>query len=223
MTVMPRGRAVRPVSGMWSYETSLRRHGFDLIAGADEAGRGASAGPLVAAAAVLHRPIVGLNDSKALTHATRERLYSTITKRAAAYSVVVVPCEDVDRFGLHVCNVAAMRRAVSLLAIRPAYVLTDGFPVPGLAVPSLAVWKGDQVSASVAAASILAKVTRDRMLADLDVEFPGYGFAVHKGYNTPEHLASLDLLGPCPQHRRSFVTVSSRLRDDGDVTTAGAL
>lgn len=215
----PRGRAVRPVSGLWSYEAGLQRHGFARVAGADEAGRGASAGPLVAAAVVLRNPIKGLNDSKALTHQTRERLYKAVTRYAAGYAIVVIPPEEIDRNGLHVCNVAAMRRAVALLPERPDYVLTDGFPVKGFATPSLAIWKGDQVSASIAAASILAKVTRDRMLIELDREFPGYGFAVHKGYNTPDHLAALDRLGPCEHHRRSFVTISSRLRDDESVTS----
>lgn len=210
---------MRPVSGLWSYEAGLQRHGFERVAGADEAGRGASAGPLVAAAVVLRNPIKGLNDSKALTPQTREKLYKAVIRFAAGYSVVVVPPEDIDSFGLHVCNVAAMRRAVALLPVRPHYVLTDGFPVRGFPAPSLAVWKGDQVSASIAAASILAKVTRDRMLIELDNDFPGYGFAVHKGYNTPEHLAALDRLGPCEHHRRSFVTISSRLRDDEDVTS----
>lgn len=214
----PRGSTVRRDAGMWGYERSLQRHGFVAVAGADEAGRGASAGPLVAAAVVLGCEISGLADSKLLTAAAREKLYEKITRRAECHAVVIVPVEDVDRHGLHRCNVAALRRAVSSLATRPSYVLTDGFPVPGLQAPSLAVWKGDRVSATVAAASILAKVTRDRILAQLDREYPDYGFAEHKGYNTPEHLAALDRFGPCPHHRRSFITIRSRLRDDDPVT-----
>lgn len=217
---LPRGSAVRRDAGLWGYERSLQRHGFAFIAGADEAGRGASAGPLVAAAVVLGCEIKGLADSKVLSPAVRDSLYAKIIRRAQAHAVVIVSVAEVDAYGLHRCNVAALRRAVSMLPMRPSYVLTDGFPVPGLPAPSLAVWKGDRVSATVAAASILAKVTRDRILAELDAEFPEYGFAEHKGYNTPEHLAALDQHGPCRHHRRSFVTISSRLGDDDAVTTA---
>lgn len=218
-TARPKRTPVREIPGLWSYERALERHGFLRVAGADEAGRGASAGPLVAAAAILSKPIRDLNDSKALSAATRDKLYDQIVTKAHAYSIVIVSAADIDRWGLQVSNIAALRRAVSMLDTKPSYVLTDGFPVRGMPAPSLAVWKGDQVSASIAAASILAKVTRDRILCELDVQYPDYGFATHKGYNTPEHLAALDLKGPCPEHRRSFVTITSRMRDDGDVTT----
>jgi ribonuclease HII len=128
---------------------------------------------------------------------------------ALAWSVVEVPAGEIDRIGLHVANVAAMRRALVGLSPAPSYALTDGFRVPGLPVPALAVWKGDQVSACIAAASVLAKVTRDRIMIELDGAFPGYGFAEHKGYCTPEHQAALSRLGPCHEHRASYSNVKA--------------
>ena len=148
-------------------------------------------------------------DSKQLTAAARERVYERVVARAAAYAVVVVPPGEVDRRGLHVCNVVALRRASAALSVRPDYVLTDGFPVDGLEVPGLAVWKGDQVAACVAAAGVVAKVTRDRLMVELHERFPEYGFAEHKGYVTAEHSVALDRHGPCPEHRFSYVNVAS--------------
>src|SRR5579862_5813589 len=173
-------------AGMYGYERALERRGLTPVAGVDEAGRGACAGPLVVAAAVL-RPgkrgeIPGLADSKLLTPLARERVYAQVVKRAAAYSVVVIPATDVDRIGLHVSNVMGMRRALASLSVRPGYVLSDGFAVPGLDVPGLAVWKGDRVAACIAAASVLAKVTRDRLMVAMHDRFPAYGFDEHKGY-----------------------------------------
>ncbi|GAA4510036.1 ribonuclease HII [Nonomuraea ferruginea] len=198
---------VRRDSGLYAYERALARRGLTPIAGVDEAGRGACAGPLVVAAVILRKPIEGLGDSKLLTPAVRERLHDLILATAHV-GVVVIPPEVIDARGLHKCNVAGMRRAVARLACDPGYILTDGFPVPGLPAPSLAVWKGDQVAACVAAASIVAKVTRDRLMAALDEEFPLYGFAEHKGYVTPQHRLALETHGPCPHHRYSFVTVA---------------
>ena len=123
--------------------------------------------------------------------------------------MVVIPAAEVDARGLHVCNLAGMRRALAGLTVRPDYVLTDGFPVDGLGVPGLAVWKGDQVAACVAAASVLAKVTRDRIMVEMDQEFPAYGFAEHKGDVTPEHSAALSEHGACPQHRFSYANVAA--------------
>jgi ribonuclease HII len=204
---------VRREGGLYALERALQRRGFRYVAGADEAGRGACAGPLVAAAAVLPEgrrgEVDGLADSKLLTPAARERVYEAVRARALAYTVVVIPADEVDARGLHVCNVAAMRRALALLSTRPDYVLTDGFGVDGLGVPGLAVWKGDQVAACVAAASVLAKVTRDRIMVDLGGRFPGYGFAEHKGYITPEHTAALESYGPCAEHRFSYVNVAA--------------
>jgi ribonuclease HII len=215
----PPRTVVRREGGLYAMERALRRRGFRTVAGADEAGRGACAGPLVAAAVLLpdgrRGEIDELADSKLLTPAARERVYDQVVVRALAYSVVVIPPEEVDNRGLHVCNLAAMRRALATLAVRPEYVLTDGFPVDGLGVPGLAVWKGDQVAACVAAASVLAKVTRDRIMVELDQEFPPYGFAEHKGYVTPEHTMALGRHGPCVQHRFSYVNVAAALAGRG--------
>ena len=200
-------------AGMYAMEQALRRRGFGHVAGADEAGRGACAGPLVAAAAILpagrRGDVPGLNDSKLLTPLIRERVYAEVVARTLAYAVVIIPPGEIDERGLQVCNVAAMRRALAGLSMRPDYVLTDGFPVDGLGVPGLAVWKGDQVAACVAAASVIAKVTRDRIMCELSESFPEYGFEEHKGYSTPEHLAALEAHGACPQHRFSYVNVAA--------------
>jgi ribonuclease HII len=209
----PPRTVVRRESGLYALERALQRRGFQYVAGADEAGRGACAGPLVAAAAVLPEGRRGeideLADSKLLTPAARERVYQAVVNQALAYAVVVIPADEVDARGLHVCNVAALRRALASLATRPEYVLTDGFGVDGLGVPGLAVWKGDQVAACVAAASVLAKVTRDRIMVELDGRYPGYGFAEHKGYITAEHTAALERHGPCEEHRFSYINVAS--------------
>ncbi|MGZ8743231.1 MAG: ribonuclease HII [Nocardioides sp.] len=211
MTALPRGLTVRRDAGLYGYERALRRAGLDPVAGVDEAGRGACAGPLVAAAAILPEgrrgQVPGLADSKLLTAKARERAYGEILRRATAWSVVVIESEVCDRLGMHVANLEALRRAIALLDVRPAYVLTDGFPVDGLGVPGLAVWKGDRVSACIAAASVIAKVTRDRIMAGLHDEYPVYDFATHKGYITATHTAALEEHGPCAVHRRRFVNV----------------
>jgi ribonuclease HII len=214
--------ALRPVvrseNGLWAYERVLQRSGFRHVAGADEAGRGACAGPLVVAAVVLptgrRGEVPGLADSKLLTEKAREAAYEQVLERALAWSVVVVPPQEVDRCGLHVMNVRAMRQAVARLEPCPSYVLTDGFPIGGMPAPTLAVWKGDRVAACVAAASVVAKVTRDRIMTRLHDEYPQYGFAVHKGYVVPEHGAALRQHGPCPEHRFSYVNVRSALRGE---------
>jgi ribonuclease HII len=207
---------VRQDSGIYGYERALRRAGLDPVAGADEAGRGACAGPLVAAAVILSdtkaRQIADLNDSKLLTALQRERLYGEITRRAVAWSVVSLEPGECDALGMHVANVMALRMALLRLEVAPTYVLTDGFAVDGLGTPGLAVWKGDQVAACVAAASIIAKVTRDRMMCELDQLYPQYAFADHKGYCTPLHQERLDAYGPSPTHRMRFVNVSRTTR-----------
>ncbi len=213
-------RAPRPVvrgeNGLWAFERVLQRSGFVHVAGTDEAGRGACAGPLVVAAVVLPHgrrgEVPGLADSKLLTERARERAFDEVAVRALAVSVVVVPPGEVDRFGLHVMNVRAMRQAVVRLDPCPSYVLTDGFPVPGMPAPALAIWKGDRVAACVAAASVVAKVTRDRMMCELARRFPAYGFEVHKGYSTSEHTAAMGEHGPCPEHRFSYVNVRAAVR-----------
>jgi ribonuclease HII len=159
----------------------------------------------------MDRPIPGIADSKLLTEARREKCFDLIMKRAADVSVVIVSAPDCDQMGMHVANISALRRALARLAVRPGYVLTDGFPVDGLGVPGLAVWKGDRVAASIAAASIVAKVTRDRIMVQLHDEYPAYDFATHKGYCTSLHQEKLDEHGPCPEHRRRYVNVRAAM------------
>jgi ribonuclease HII len=207
----PVGLTPRRDGGLSSYERVLARAGLAPIAGIDEAGRGACAGPLVVAAVMLKpsrmASLTELADSKALTEKARNAAYQQVMRAALDWSVVIIPSGDIDRLGLHVCNVAGMRRALAGMAARPGYVLTDGFPVRGLAVPALAMWKGDQVAACVAAASVVAKVTRDALMCDLSGKYPEYGFARHKGYSTRSHMKALNEYGPSPEHRMSFVNV----------------
>jgi ribonuclease HII len=220
---------VRRDSGLWAYERALSRAGLAPVAGADEAGRGACAGPLVVAAVVLPEGRRGqideLADSKLLTAAARDRVYEQVLTRARAVSVVTIPPGDLDRLGLHRANLAGMRRALEQLTVRPSYVLSDGFPVSGLPAPGLAMWKGDRVAACIAAASVVAKVTRDRIMVDLAATHPAYGFDEHKGYVTPEHQDALAQHGPCPEHRFSYVNVARAagrpLRRVGLVDPAG--
>lgn len=192
-------------------QSILHRKGLGPVAGVDEAGRGACAGPLVVAACVLRSAdgvaLAGLTDSKLLSAARRDHYHDLIVTRAVARSVVLIPPQEVDELGLHVANLEGMRRAVAGLAVHPGYVLTDGFQVPGLTAPNMAVIGGDRVAACVAAASVLAKVTRDRIMRDLHERMPWYGFGEHKGYCTAEHNASLLEHGPSTVHRFSYVNV----------------
>jgi len=201
----------RRTAGLIGYERVLARAGLSPVAGIDEAGRGACAGPLVVAAVILNPARLGslteLADSKALSPATREVAYQQVMRAAVAWHAVVIPSTDIDRLGLHVCNLAGMRRALAGLSCRPGYVLTDGFPVRGLAVPALAMWQGDEVAACVAAASVVAKVTRDKIMTAMEERYPAYGFAAHKGYSTRAHMSALAAHGPCPEHRHSFANV----------------
>jgi ribonuclease HII len=151
--------------------------------------------------------LAALDDSKKLNEKERERLFPIIRRYALAYHVVFIPSVEVDRRGVHVANIEGMRRAIAGLPLRPGYVLSDGFRVPGLAVPSLPVVGGDAAAACIAAASVLAKVSRDRLMVKMEADHPGYGFAEHKGYSTPAHGAALARLGPCSQHRYSFINV----------------
>ena len=207
---------IRPGKGIFGYERALWRAGFDLVAGADEAGRGACAGPLMAGAVILDeravRHLDGLNDSKLLSAATRERLYDEIVACALAWSAVEVSPSECDQLGMHEADLQGLRRALLRLDPQPGFALTDGFAVSGLACPGLAVWKGDQVAACVAAASIIAKVTRDRIMIDYDAQYEGYGFAEHKGYCTAEHQRRLEDLGPCPIHRLRYENVQAAAR-----------
>jgi ribonuclease HII len=188
------------------YERELRDQGFHRIAGADEAGRGALAGPLVAAAVILPAgfDLDGVNDSKVLTANQREVAYERIVRDALAWSVCRCMPGRIDRRGLHKSNVWLLRRCVTTLGVAPDYVLTDGFPVRRLPVPILSIKKGDAVTASVAAASIVAKVTRDRMMDRYHRRFPVYGFDHNRGYGTKEHRDAIRRHGPSPIHRYSF-------------------
>ncbi|MBA8795690.1 ribonuclease HII [Friedmanniella endophytica] len=211
ITEVPRV-VVRKDSGLYGYERALKRVGLAPVAGADEAGRGACAGPLVAGAAILSdaksKQIRGLRDSKLLSAAQRERCYAEIVEKALSWAVVSIEPGECDAMGMHVANITALRLALLRLDVEPAYVLTDGFPVDGFGAPGLAVWKGDRVAACVAAASIVAKVTRDAMMAQLHETYPEYAFDVHKGYCTPLHQERLDAYGPSPIHRMRYENVS---------------
>ena len=194
-------------------EQLLTSAGISPIAGVDEAGRGACAGPLVIASVVLHDPfapeLAVVRDSKEIPESKRDAVFELIQGIAASVSVVIVPAADVDSRGVHAANLDGMRRAVQGLSIAPAYVLTDGYAIEGLGIPNLAVWKGDQVVASISAASVIAKVTRDRIMREMDLEYPVYGFAGHKGYITAAHTKALNEHGPCAQHRTSFANVAA--------------
>ncbi|KAA2260738.1 ribonuclease HII [Solihabitans fulvus] len=209
----PPRAVVRRTSGNWALQAALDRRGLGPVAGVDEAGRGACAGPLVIASCVL-RPgdaakFDGLTDSKLLTAAARDRMFDVVRARAVDFAVVVVPASEIDLIGVHVANIEGMRRAVARLTTHPGYVLVDGFRVPGLTAPSMPVVKGDQAAACVAAASVLAKVTRDRIMSGLHEELPAYGFHVHKGYSTAEHSSALLEHGPSAEHRWSYANVTS--------------
>ena len=187
-------------------EDALGRVGFVHVAGVDEVGRGCLAGPVVAGAVILHpdRPIRGLADSKLVPPAERERLAGVIVCRALAWAVAEVGPADIDRMAIHRASLESMRRAVMSLAPQPDAVLVDAFRIPALAVAQRGIIHGDRLCASIAAASIVAKVHRDRLMAALDQQDGRYGYARHKGYATPEHLAALERYGYSPHHRRSF-------------------
>ena len=201
---------------MKAIEELLRNAGISPIAGVDEAGRGPCAGPLVVAAVILKDPsaseLAEVRDSKEISEAKREILFDVIMSIAESVSVIIVPPSEIDERGVHAANLDGMRRAVKGLSVEPAYVLTDGYAIEGLAVPNVAVWKGDQVVTAISAASIIAKVTRDRMMVELDSKYPQYGFAKHKGYITAAHTAALKEHGPCIEHRKSFSNIASLLQ-----------
>jgi len=198
---------------MAAIESQLIDAGITPLAGVDEAGRGACAGPLVIASVILHDPFAedlsAVRDSKDVSEKERENLYELLVEKAAAISTIIVPPTEVDARGVHAANLDGMRRAVQGLSITPAYVLTDGYAIDGLGIANLAVWKGDQVAHCISAASIIAKVTRDRIMRELDEEFPQYGFAKHKGYITAAHTKALNAHGPCIEHRRSFSNIAA--------------
>lgn len=184
-----------------------------LVAGVDEVGRGPLCGPVVTAAVILDpsRPIQGLNDSKKLTEAWRETLYDEICEKALAWCIARAEVEEIDSLNILHATMLAMQRAVEGLSVVPKLALIDGNRCPKLSVPSAPVVQGDAQVPAIAAASILAKVSRDREMVALDLIYPGYGMAGHKGYPTPEHLGALQRLGPTPIHRRSFAPVKALL------------
>ena len=185
-----------------------------LVAGVDEAGRGPLAGPVVAAAVILDdlKPIKGLADSKTLTALRRAKLFDEIRAKALCCSIAQASVEEIDRLNILQATMLAMRRAVDGLRLKPKLVLVDGNRVPPLDVLAQAIVKGDALVSSISAASILAKVYRDRWCIDFDQQYPQYGFAAHKGYGTAQHLAALRLHGACPQHRTSFSPVAEVMR-----------
>ena len=197
---------VRRLREIDHYERQLRDRGIDAVAGCDEAGRGALAGPLVAAAVILPREfdLDGVEDSKLLTPKQRREAFARITAEAVAWSVCKAMPVRIDRNGMHKTNMSLLRRALRKLEPTPEFVLCDGFPLKRLPMPSVGVRKGDVVSASIAAASIVAKVTRDRIMDRYHRRFPDYGFRSNKGYGTEAHWEALWRLGPTPIHRRSF-------------------
>ena len=197
-------------------EQTLFNAGIVNIAGVDEAGRGPCAGPLVVAAVILKDPfskeLSQVKDSKELTEAKREQLFEIIIKNCIDYNIVEITPDEIDQLGLHKCNIEGMRRAVMGLKTSAEYVLTDGYPIPGLTIPNLSVWKGDKVAISISAASILAKVYRDRIMIELDKKYPNYGLASHKGYITALHTDAIKKYGVLPIHRKSFANISAILK-----------
>ncbi len=196
-------------------EDRLYAAGISPLAGVDEAGRGACAGPLVVASVILRDSHAGelarVRDSKELSEKNREELFDIVTGAALSLSVVIISNKEIDARGVHAANLDGMRRAVQGLEIAPAYVLTDGYAIEGLTLPNLAVWKGDQVVTCISAASIIAKVTRDRIMREMDLTYPEYGFISHKGYITKIHTEALQKYGVTPIHRRSFSNIAALL------------
>lgn len=195
------------MTDLWEIENAVAEEGFAPVCGVDEAGRGPLAGPVCAAAVILPRGLVipGLNDSKKLTERRREALYDVITAQALAYGVAFASEREIDKLNILQATYLAMNRAIAAMGTAPALALIDGNRNAGIAVPSRCVVGGDGKCASIAAASVLAKVTRDRYMLELDARYPGYGFAKHKGYGTAAHYAALREKGPSEVHRRTFL------------------
>lgn len=203
---------MRRLKQLRTYEVALSKAGLGPVAGVDEAGRGACCGPISIAACILPDRVIPelaeLTDSKKLSEKTREKLFPVIQDKAVAWSIVHIGAADIDRFGIQHANVSGMRRAVAQLEVAPGYVLTDALPVPGFARPYLPMVGGDAAARCIAAASVLAKVSRDRRMAEIDAQYPGYGLAGHKGYATAIHTKGLRALGASPEHRMSYANVA---------------
>lgn len=202
---------------LWEFEDVIMRRGYHAVAGVDEAGRGPLAGPVVASAVILRKDveIQGVNDSKTLSSAKREELYSIILERAVAVGVGIADNVLIDRINILQATLDAMKMAIMNMAVTPDYLLVDGItPIP-LSIPQKTIKKGDSASFSIAAASIVAKVTRDRLMVSYDRQFPVYGFAKHKGYGSASHLAAIAEHGPCEIHRKSFRGVREHVGSKG--------
>jgi ribonuclease HII len=191
---------------MQRYERALYQQGIDLIAGVDEAGRGCLAGPVVAAAVILPRDwdVIETNDSKQLSASRRETLFASIQARALSWGVGIISPDIIDHVNILQATYLAMEQAIAALSVKPHYVLLDAVTLPRVPIPQQGIIKGDSLSISIAAASIIAKVTRDRLMQDYDQQYPVYGFARHKGYGTKQHLHAIATHGPCPIHRKTF-------------------
>lgn len=200
-----------------TYEVALTKAGLGPVAGVDEAGRGACCGPVTIAACILPERILPglerLDDSKKLSPAARAQLELIIKRRSLAWSVVHIEARDIDTFGIQHANVSGMRRAVAQLEVRPGYVLTDALRVPGIPSPQLPIVGGDTAARCIAAASILAKVSRDRLMEDLEERYPGYGLGNHKGYGTAAHQEAIAQMGATPEHRMSYRNVAGAHAD----------
>lgn len=192
---------------MWQFEEEAASKGYRIVCGVDEAGRGPLAGPVCAAAVILpdHVQIPGLNDSKKLSDKKRRELYPIICEQALAYGIAFADEKEIDEINILQATFLAMKRAVVMLSVKPDYILVDGNKVPSFDVPAEAVIKGDSLSASIAAASVLAKVTRDDFMLKMAENYPMYSFDVHKGYGTKAHYEALTNYGPCPIHRLTFL------------------
>ncbi|AIJ33815.1 MULTISPECIES: ribonuclease HII [Corynebacterium] len=214
---------VRRLKQLRTYEVALHKAGLGPVAGVDEAGRGACFGPITIAACVLPpeplRALEGLTDSKRLTARRREALFAPIMELSLAHAIVHIPAGEIDHRGIQAANLDGARRAVAQLGVQPGYVLVDGFRIPGMPVAQLPVIGGDAAARCIAAASVLAKVSRDRLIAEMDEAYPGYGLAGHKGYGTKVHMDAVRRHGATPEHRYSYANV----KEAHEVYTKGVL
>ena len=194
---------------MWEYENDCYARGYHLVCGVDEAGRGPLAGPVCAAAVILppNLEIPGLNDSKKLSDKKRRELFPLIQEKALAYGIAFADHKEIDEINILQATYLAMERAIAQLAVKPDIALIDGNRARDFGLPVQTIVHGDSLSASIAAASVLAKVTRDDLMQKMAEEYPGYGFEIHKGYGTKAHYAALQELGPCPIHRMTFLKI----------------
>ncbi|AZA11690.1 ribonuclease HII [Corynebacterium gerontici] len=208
---------MRTLKQLRTFDVALDRAGLGPVAGVDEAGRGACCGPISIAACILPTHVLpaldGLNDSKALTSARRDKLFDAIRAHALAYHIVHISAKEIDAFGIQHANISGMRRAVAGLDIAPGYVLTDAMKVPSMGCAMLPMIGGDAASRSIAAASVLAKVSRDRVMESLDFCFPEYGLGAHKGYGTKSHMNAVRRHGASPEHRYSYANVQKAHRE----------